>query len=512
MSPPKRGLFGGLLGTALVAGAVFAPVTTFGFAYDDHWTVENARVFTRGLAPLLRVLLGGHGVAQRIPDATRPAMVTSVWVDHRLFGLDPSGYHLHSLLLYCLATALATLAVFAVTRKLDAAVAGGAIFAVAPAHAEVVAAVNYREDLLAAVAVFGVFAWLFAPRRRPELVDHAVLVAALCLLGLLGKESTVALVPIVAAGLVARRPVRAWGASRRASLASLAAVLALWGAWRASLVIRGADDVPRALAHRGVGERVLRAARYSVRATLDGVLPLRWSPDYAPEPAASAGWLALLLALVAGIVWLARQRRGRVMAAGLAIALVAALPTSPLVSPVNERADRYVFLGTLGGAIVWGTFLARAARWVPVKLRILALGVLLLPVAVVARQAAAPWRSDGSLWRAAAERAPASSRAWAGLSRILRLEGDLSGADLAVERAVALDPAFLRARVTRLYNRLARGDVTAARAEIAEIQRRGGGAQVGMTRALACVDLPPAAIPLCIDPRDPSEAPGGHGP
>lgn len=482
---------------------MFAPVVTYGFAYDDHWTVENNPALAGPLAPLLRALLTGRAMARGIPDATRPAMVTSLWVDRRLFGSDPAGHHLHSLVAYCVCSALAALCVLAVTRRRAAALAGGAFFAVAPLHAEVVAAVNYREDLLAAVAVFGCLSWLFFPGRRAELVDHAVLAAALLLFGLFGKESAVALAPMVLVVLATRFRPRPFVSARRRSLLAMAAVLVGWGAWRTWLRLAGRDDVPVSLVHRGLVERVLRSGRYSTRAVLDALVPLDWSPDHAPESVPSAAWLLAVAGLTTLVVVLARRRRHRSLAAGLAIALVAGLPTSPLVSPINETADRYALLATLGGAVVWGTLAARARRWVPARFRPVALAAVLLPLAVISRQAAAPWRSDETLWRAATERSPTSPRAWTGLSRCLRLAGRLDDADAAAERAVALDPRFLRARVTRVYNRLARGDVARARQELGEIRRLGGANQLGMRHAEACAALASEAAPACIGAGSP---------
>jgi hypothetical protein len=503
----QRDLYRGLLLVVAAAGVVFAPVVTYGFAYDDHWTVENDPALAGPLAPLLRALLTGRAMARGIPDATRPAMVTSLWVDHRLFGADPAGHHLHSLAAYCVCVALATLAVFAVTRRRTPAVVGGAFFALSPLHAEAVAAVNYREDLLAALAVLGCLAWLFYPRKKPELVDHAVLAAALLLFGLLGKESAVALVPMVLVVVATRRSARSLGSARGRSLLAMGTVLLGWCAWRAWLRLSGRDDVPVSLVHRGPVERLLRTGRYSTRMVLDALVPVRWSPDHAPEGVPSPAWLVALAALVTVAVVLARRRRDRPFALGLGFALVAALPTSPLVSPINETADRYAFLATLGGAVVWGTLASRVERWVPRRLRATVLVVLLLPLAVVSRRAMAPWQSDETLWRAATERSPTSARAWTALARALRLGGHLDESDAAVDRAVRLDPSFLRARVTRVYNRLARGEVARARAEIAEIRALGGARQLGMRHAEACAALPSEAAAACIDPRPPER---GH--
>lgn len=493
----RRGLLGPLSAVAVLAMVVFAPVVTYGFAYDDHWTVERNPALDGPLGPLLKWLFSGQAAHHAIPDATRPAMVTSLWLDRHVFGSDPAGYHLHSLVLYGVCSALVVLAVFSITRRVVAAVAGGVVFAVAPVHAEVIAAVNYREDLLAGVAVFGVVAWLFAPRRSGEPVDRAVFIALLLLLGLLGKESTVAVVPVVLAAMLARVDARSWLAARRVPIACLLAVAGAWGIWRGWLRAAGRDDVPLSLVHHGLAERILRTGRYIVRVTLDTIAPFNWSPEYANEAVPSPWWLLATFALAAVVYVLSRRPRTRSLAAGLAIAMVAALPTSPLVSPINERADRFAFLATLGGAVFWGVLGARVAHRMPKRLRVALLAIAVLPLAVVARRAAAPWRSDAELWSVAVERAPTSARAWTGLARTLRLAGDLDGADHAIERAIALDPGSLRARVTRVYNRLARGDIAGARVELEEIRRRGGARQLGMRRAAQCAERPPGEAARC---------------
>lgn len=494
----KGGVTAGAFAIALATAVAFGPAVAFGFVYDDHWTVEGNSALGGPLFPLLGKLLLGRGASAGIPDSTRPTMVTSLWLDRRLFGLDPAGYHLHSLALYAVACVFAAACVFAVVRRVRAAVVGGLLFAVAPVHAEVAASINYREDLEAAIAVFALVAGLFLPRQQDARQYHA-LGAALLAVGLFGKESTIVVFPLALVIALTRFDLAPWARSRRSCLTVLVAVTALWGAWRTWLKWTGRDDVPLALGHRGIFDRLLRTARYAVQAATDGIVQFNWSPEYAPPAPASPLWLLPLAGLV-GAVWaLSKQRPHRVVATGFAIAIVAPLVTSPLLSPINERADRYVFIGSLGGAIVWGALVDRALASVPARARIAAVVALLLPFVVVSHRAIAPFRSDADLWRIAAERAPLSPRAFAGLARVRRLSGDLDGADRAVERALALDPRSLMARVTLVYNRLARGDVDSAGAEIRAIEALGGRNQRGMRRAVRCAALPPREAAACID-------------
>ncbi|HVU02380.1 MAG TPA: hypothetical protein VHE30_11540 [Polyangiaceae bacterium] len=487
---------------ALGAIVAFSPSLANGFVYDDHWTIEGNRALLLPLRTLLRGLLGGNGVRLGIPDATRPAMGVSLWIDRRLFGLHPEGHHLHSLVSYAVCSVVATLALFSLSRRRSTALIGGLLFAVMPLHTEVVAAVNYREDLIAATSVFAVLSYVFWPRRGKPFVDHAVLVAAFLLWGLAGKESAIVVVPLLAVLLLGSRKGRARARSHLGALGFLGAAVGIFAAFRTFLALSGGDDVPVSLSPRGVGERLSRTAGYLDWASYRTFLPIRVTPDHPARGVPSAAHFVVLGVVVAVVVLLARRRRTRTVAAGVAIALVAPLATSPLVSPINEFADRYLFVGTLGAALTYGALASEALDLVPARARP-ALLIGLLPLVLACRDASRAFRSDRSLFEYAARQEPTSARAFAGLARALRLEGDLPGAERAADHAVELDPHFLRARVVRVYNRLARGDVVGARAEIAVIEQLGGARQYGLARARRCAALSPAEAVGCSRDRVP---------
>jgi hypothetical protein len=324
-------------------------------------------------------------------------------------------------------------------------------------------------------------------------------------MALLAKESAVALVLVAAVIAALRRPDRRWLARHEASVVALLAVGVAWANWRFGLP-PSADDVPRDAA-APIMAVLFATARFEVVAVVEALLPFAWSPEHATPFSASGWWLVALFALLGAMAWLAQRRAWRLPVLGLAIALAAALPSSPLAGPANRHADRYFFLAVLGGGLTWGVVTTRALgrlrrsgggqgwyRWVPL------LGIALLgiaPLVVVAQRAVAPWKDDATLWSAAVERAPQSPRAWAALSRVHRLGGDLDSADQAVDHALSIEPTYAPARLTRVYNQLARGDVDSARAEI-DALRANGARLDGLDTAVDCAAKMPAEARACV--------------
>jgi hypothetical protein len=148
-------------------------------------------------------------------------------------------------------------------------------------------------------------------------------------------------------------------------------------------------------------------------------------------------------------------------------------------------------------------------RKLAVRARAAVLVAVLAPLVIVSHRAAAPWRSNTHLWRTAIERAPTSPRAWTMWSELLRISGDLDGADQAVERAIANGPRAIRPRVTRIYNLLARGNVDEAKAGIAALERDGLGWAQGLRYARRCAELSQVAAAACVAESDKRRPTGG---
>jgi hypothetical protein len=479
---------------ATLAVVAFSPALTFGFVYDDAWTIVDNAWLERPLVELLSLLASGEALAQKVPDATRPAMVLSLWVDRRLFGLSTVGHHLTSLALYGLTTFVVTRLAFRLSGRAVVAAVAGAFFALAPLHAEPVAAVNYREDLLSALGVATV--WLLILERGRETSGRLGFSAAALGVALFAKESSVVVVPLVGASLLAFPRFREVVRRRQAMLFALGAVFAVWALWRVPLFVQG-DDIPTAPAH-GAAQMLLRTARYEVEAVKHAALPFFWSPDRFRQADASPLVLVPLAAVALGLLALVRRRATRLPALAVGIALLAPLGSSPLLRPVNELADRYFFLGVFGGGLFWGFVVD---QWVRARRRPfpqLAAALVCLPMLFPAWSAMRIWKDERSVWTAAVERSPRSTRALAALSRVERAAGNPALARTLVERALALDPRYSPALITRIYNELHAGDVENARAHLAELPALGAADAKGVKKARRCAALDAAAARACI--------------
>jgi hypothetical protein len=440
---------------ALVAVVTYGRVRDFGFIYDDYWTVVGNTFLDRPFGELVAAAVSGRSVEWNMPDATRPGMGLSLWLDRRLFGLSSGGYHLHSLGLYALGCVLVFWLAFGILRRFVPALCAGLVFAAVPLHVEVATAINYREDLIAAVGVFGAAALWFWPAWR-DFRWRSVVCGALWAYALLGKESALIAPAFVAALSIARRagPLSS-DAVAPPSLVG-AVVAALWLNWRFGMSRLG-EQIPTA--NFSWTERLLRTFRFEVLSVAKSLAPFAPRPERDPPGSASVAWLVAFVLIVVVMIWLARRRRTRVLAAAAAVALVAPLCTSPLFAPLNELADRYWFIGSLAAALVVGWVVSQAwarGAWVAVV-------VLVAGCSVASSKASSVWASEVDLWTFVVQTSPSSPRAWVALSRVHRLADQDELAERTLARSLALRPGYPLALAARILDELWFGRLDAAR-------------------------------------------------
>jgi hypothetical protein len=138
---------------AAVAVALYARTVTFGWVYDDQMEIVlNPWVHSLGHLPEIftSTVWAGSGMETYL---YRPLALVSYALNHLISGLRPWSYHLVNVGLHALASILVVRVGRMWGLSMAAAGVGGILFAVHPAHVEVVAAVFGRKDLLAGVFV-----------------------------------------------------------------------------------------------------------------------------------------------------------------------------------------------------------------------------------------------------------------------------------------------------------------------------------------------------------------------
>jgi hypothetical protein len=372
------------------------PALDGSFVYDDQpYVVQNPVV--QGHAPVWGSALGDPEQA-----LWRPVTVAS-WRAQWHPGATAGPFLLVNVLLHG-ATALLVLLV---GRRLGlsapTAGLGALLFAVHPVHAEAVAWITGRAELLAALLVCAAWAAHLAPGRRLPWLALPLLALA-CL----SKENAFVAPALIAVGDLARSKTdEAATQGRRARLLALAAVAGLLFALR-TVVLPDAlpadgpyHDAP--LAQRaGVALGVLgQALRLLVLPH-----PLRIHYDKHEFLVARPELLLFtaMLAAAAVVLW-RRQRSPAALLLGVPVALAPVLHLAPIGEPF---AERFLYLPSVPFCLAIGALIMalgrREARGPGLSL-ILAGGAL-VGGTLASRSACAVFKDDLSLWAHAAQVRP----------------------------------------------------------------------------------------------------------
>jgi hypothetical protein len=377
-----------VIGVALcVAFLTFAPVLTGFFLGDDFFLVKGAL----GASPFDILTFGGIFF--------RPASAVSFWVDAHLWGLHPTAFHATNLVLH----AVAAFAVLKIGESLDlpssAALAGAALFLLAPAHSEAVSWIACRMDVLAAATGFtSIWLSLEAVRGRAWLRIPA-LVLMTC--ALLAKESAGTLPLIIAwIEISASRTARA-AIPLLLLLAYAIARRGCMGQW-----VGGYGHVPGPL------DMAAKVVPYTLRSLL-GPLPGQWLPVSRPlfdiidrffdwvraEPRRLIVAVTTLVAASAGVVHFFARRREWLsppvpfLAGAYLVALLPALTVG--VSYFTVGGERFLYFSSGPAFLLLSAVLHRALaprrRFGPVLVGALVFSVVSLEHSLGA------WRAAGKL-------------------------------------------------------------------------------------------------------------------
>jgi hypothetical protein len=388
-----------------------------------------------------------------------PVTWLTLGADYLVWGLDPFGYHLTSLVIHAVA---AVLCYFVARRLIAAALSRGPgdtvvrvgsavaalLFAIHPLRVESVAWASERRDVVSgALALLTVLAYLRSTEDEGPRRWYWISVACFTLAAL--AKAIVAPLPIVLLILDVyplNRLSTAHGARRVRALvvekAPFFGVAVITGA--VAIVGQRYGGAIASLTDVGLVRRVTFST-YSMAFYLGKLVwPVNLSPLYArPDSVGVVPTLAAVTTLVVmTAVAVVLRRRFPWLLTTWAAYLVLVLPVSGLVhTAFHVAADRYTYLPAIGWSIVAGGVIALAWNRTVWRSASTALAVLAIAaLAAVTWRQTQSWRDTEALWRRAATAAP-SAFAYAALAEAQLERGANAEALESAHRALALEPA-----------------------------------------------------------------------
>ncbi len=457
------------VGIFLLTAFAFLRSLAGGFVWDDTSLVVQTYGFRfLDWAHLKWMFTTGH-VANFCPLAW-----LSYWLDYRLWGLGPAGYHLtnvvlHSLnavLLYFLAVRLLALAFSEEPgpELRSAAALGALLFALHPLRVESVAWISERRDVLAGLFFLSTLLCYVSGRRAASLAFYS--------LAVLSKATVVPLpAALLALDLYPLRRRLSWKLlSEKLPYAALAA-------FAAAMAIRAQHSTGNfiPLARYGLVDRAAQSL-YGLGFYLEktvwpsGLTVLVPLPNRFPLfSAAVAGSLAVLAALFLALRFCRVDARARAALwlyyGAMLLPVLGLLQNGPQLV-----AGRYSYLSCLG----WTVLAAAGLRWclrrwsarrdAAALAAVAAAGLLLLPAAARTQREIEVWRDNVTLWTEQLRLFPDSWDGHINLAASLIAAHDYEGGERESRAALAADPGNQLARYDLAHSLEERGRLDEATA------------------------------------------------
>lgn len=417
-----------LLSVGLYSHTVFMD---FGYALDDGLVISENPYTTSGFAGINDLLTKDAyqwyydqfgGEAELSGGRYRPLSIITFAVEYELFGLAPTFSHLINVLLYGLTAFLLLqfLHFHLLDRRRGIAFIAVLLFVIHPLHAEVVANIKSRDELLSLVFLTGAFIHLF---RQLKGRKNALIWALVCYtLALFSKENGITYLALFPIALVLF--------AKQSWKAALQKTLPFVGVAVIYLLIRGAivgwgsgkmDDI--------LNDPFLYATASEKFATIFVILlkylqllvwphPMSYDYGFATFSYSTFSdwkvWLSLLLHVGGGVAALLLWNKRASIAFGILFYLITLSIISNLVVPLGATmGERLIYHSSFGFALLlagllWRVFQKPAQ---PTPALIVVLTILTAGGAYLGSSRAMDWKSNETLFLTDVETVPKSIKA-----------------------------------------------------------------------------------------------------
>jgi protein O-mannosyl-transferase len=491
--PDPRGRFNGwVAGLALVAAVLIAyqRVRHAGFIWDDdmHLTRNPCIVGPLGLKQIWTTR------AARIC----PLVLTTFWVEHALWGLNPLPYHAVNVLMH----GACALVLWRVLRSLRVAGAwlGAALWALHPVQVETVAWVtelkNTQSCLFYLLAILFFARWLSAESSgEPNRGSWPYPLALLCAgLAMASKSSTVILPLVLCLSAWWIEGRWRWRTAARVApvflMSAAASALTLW-----TQHLEGANDTEWV---RGWPERIAVAGKvfWFYLGKLAWPHPLtfiypRWTIDGTRMASflATAALLAILL-----VLWRNQNGKSRPVFFALAYFLAALLPVLGIVDQYFLRysfvGDHFQYLASMGPLALAAAGITAASGFLgnggPI-LKNVVCGLLLTALGVLTWRQSAIYADPEALWSATVAQNPDCWLAHNNLGVLALREGRFDEAATHFQEALVVGPetAEAEANLGNAFLKMGRaGDALSHLLRAVAIEPEDAGSQANLGEAL----------------------------
>jgi Flp pilus assembly protein TadD len=410
-----------VLAVLLATAAVYIQTLEYEFVYDDYpQIVETSQLNSWRMIP--QYFTGSVWAWRRAYAPTpyyRPLFLVSLLVQRKLFGLDAMWWHFTSVALHVLVTLLVYFLARRLTDDWLIGVLAAAVFGLHPVHIEAVDWVSAVNEPVAAAAVVGSFLCYLRPGRGCLAASLALYTVAL-----LTKETALAFLPLLwCYEWLQGSRTRFWERLKTAlwaPLPHLAITLLFLGIrYKAmgyfTLVV---TPIPWSTLLTTWPEILLFYARHlvwPVELSVFSNITLITVPDFRHFVLPCL----ILGAIGAGLCWWGRKWR---VAAFCAMWMI--LPIVPVLNlrlfPRGELVhDRYMYLPSIGFAILAGAALRRLR---PRALQVPVVACVLAALAFGTVRQSGQWANSVALFERGTEVAPQNHSAWLGMGTSMMLQ------------------------------------------------------------------------------------------